>query len=162
MPGAEAEPRQASADPVGLTTSPPTAPMSLPDPSPPPAPAPGAPAATALDPVALGRLRELDPDGRHGIVDRVLATFDTSLARMLVQLQSELDQPQPDGEVVRSVAHTLKASAAAVGALSLAGACAEVEAALRDGSCPDLPAALRRLLAEGEAALGAVRAMLRP
>jgi HPt (histidine-containing phosphotransfer) domain-containing protein len=133
----------------------------------PPADSPAAPPAgeapypLTLDPVALGRLRELDPDGRHGVIGRVLATFDTSLTRMLEQLHLELDQRQIDAEVVRSVAHTLKASSAAVGAQSLARACAEVEAQLRDGGGPDPAAAVHRLLAEGEAALVAVRAMLR-
>ena len=33
-----------------------------------------------LDAQALARLRELDPDGRQGVVQRVLTAFDTSLA----------------------------------------------------------------------------------
>ena len=38
--------------------------------------------AVHLDEQALARLRELDPDGRQGVVMRVLAAFETSLARM--------------------------------------------------------------------------------
>jgi HPt (histidine-containing phosphotransfer) domain-containing protein len=112
-----------------------------------------------LDADALARLRTLDPDGRMGVVQRVLATFDTSLTRMLAQLRAERDAPQP--EVLRSVAHQLKSSAAAVGALELAAVCAALEADVRAGGCTDLPARTQRLIDAGERALRAVEAMLR-
>lgn len=112
-----------------------------------------------LDAAALARLRELDPQGRQGVVARVLAAFEASLTRMLEQLAAERDGGQ--AQVVRAVAHTLKSSAASVGALRLASACAEVERRVRAGG----PTAQRHdvdwLLLEGEAALAAVRAMLR-
>ena len=93
------------------------------EPSRPGAPPGGnAPLAT-LDAAALARLRELDPDGRHGVLTRVLAAFETSLARMLVQLRAELDAGDPG--VVAGVAHTLKSSSASVGALALAASCAD-------------------------------------
>jgi histidine phosphotransfer protein HptB len=116
-----------------------------------------------LDPTALARLRELDPDGRHGVLARVLEAFETSLSRMLAQLQAEAGEAGNPG-VVSSVAHTLKSSSASVGALSLASACADVEARWRQGGGD--PATLRtdvqRLLMEGQSALAAVGAMLRP
>jgi HPt (histidine-containing phosphotransfer) domain-containing protein len=115
-------------------------------------------APPTLDDAALARLRELDPDGRMGVVPRVLQTFDTSLARMLVQLRTELDAPQPG--VVRAVAHQLKSSSASVGALDLSRACQEVEALLREGRDHDLTDAVHRLLLEGERARLAVAAML--
>ena len=124
------------------------------------APATPGPAPVPLDAGALSRLRELDPDGRHGVLQRVLAAFETSLARMLVQLAAELEGG--DAGVVSAVAHTLKSSSGSVGALLLARACAEVERRLRDGQPGDLAADVERLLADGEAALVAVRAMLRP
>lgn len=117
------------------------------------------PGPVSLDAAALARLRELDPDGRHGVVNRVLAAFETSLARMLVQLRAELGEGH-DG-VVAAVAHTLKSSSASVGALALSRACGEVEKRLRDGLAGDLDADVTRLIAEGQAALLAVRAMLR-
>ena len=127
--------------------------------TPPPSGAPAAPGPAPLDAGALSRLRELDPDGRHGVLQRVLAAFETSLARMLVQLAAELE----DGNagVVSAVAHTLKSSSASVGALPLSCACGEVERRLRDGLPGELAADVERLLAEGEAALVSVRAMLR-
>jgi HPt (histidine-containing phosphotransfer) domain-containing protein len=124
--------------------------------SPPPSPAP----AAGLDAQALARLQELDPDGRHGVVQRVLQAFETSLSRMLVQLRGELGAGQAD--VVAAVAHTLKSSSASVGALALSRACAEVEARLRAGEHGALDRDITWLISEGEAALEATAAMLRP
>lgn len=120
--------------------------------------------APELDRAALERLRELDPDGRLGVVQRVLAAFETSVARMVVQLQAEMPPPGTDGnpQVVATIAHTLKSSSASVGALSLAAACAEVERRIRSGEPGELATEVRTLIAEGESALVAVRAMLHP
>lgn len=117
-------------------------------------------ATTVLDAGALARLRELDPDGRHGVVQRVLTAFEASLTRMQVQLAAE--RGTPDAEVVKGVAHTLKSSSASVGALGLAQACAALERGLREGTVADLDAEVHGLLLEAEAALRAVGAMLRP
>jgi histidine phosphotransfer protein HptB len=116
------------------------------------------PRPVTLDAQALARLRELDPDGRHGVLQRVMVAFETSLSRMLVQLQSELGAGHAD--VVATVAHTLKSSSASVGALELAHACAEVEARLRGGEHAALDRDITRLISEGEAALIATRAIL--
>lgn len=113
-----------------------------------------------LDPQALARLRELDPDGRHGVVARVLAAFETSLIRMLAQMRAESINGQPD--VVAGVAHTLKSSSASVGALGLSRTCAEVESRLRGGDVSALQSDIARLIFEGESALTAVGAILRP
>lgn len=120
----------------------------------PPADPPG------FDPVALGRLRELDPDGRHGVLQRVLAAFESSLNRMLLQLAAE--RQGGDAAVVASVAHTLKSSSASVGALDLAQACAAVERRLRTGAPGCLRGDIEQLMRTGEGALATVRAMLRP
>jgi HPt (histidine-containing phosphotransfer) domain-containing protein len=112
-----------------------------------------------LDAAALARLRELDPDGRHGVLHRVLTVFDTSLSRMLVQLAAEQEAGDPG--VVAAIAHTLKSSSASVGALELSRACGLVERRLRDGASGDLDADVGSLLRHGHAALLSVRAMLR-
>jgi HPt (histidine-containing phosphotransfer) domain-containing protein len=111
-----------------------------------------------LDAVALGRLRELDPDGRHGVLQRVLTAFDVSLTRMLVQLAAEHEDGDPG--VVAAIAHTLKSSSASIGALALSQACGDVEKRLREGTVGDLGAEVERLLRLGDAALLSVRAML--
>lgn len=123
------------------------------------APAP-APSPVALDAAALRRLRELDPDGSHGVVVRVLGAFETSLARMLGQLEAQ--RVDGDPAAVCGIAHTLKSSSASVGALALSAACAEVEARLRAGPPATLGRDVDHLLAEGRTALAAVGAMLRP
>ncbi len=125
----------------------------------PPGPAPQ-PASVCFDAVALERLRELDPDGRHGVLQRVLTAFETSLSRMLVQLAAEREGGDPG--VVASVAHTLKSSSASVGATALSQACADVERRLRADEPGSLDVDIQRLLAAGEAALTTVKAMLRP
>lgn len=115
---------------------------------------------TTLDETALARLRELDPDGRHGVVQRVLTAFETSLTRALGQLQDQ--QAAADAKTVATLAHTLKSSSASVGALGLAAACAQVESRLRDGQTMNLRDDVGLLLAHGRAAQAAVGAMLRP
>ena len=115
-----------------------------------------------LDAGAVSRLRELDPDGRHGVVTRVMKAFEASLSRMMGQLSAQLVDPgRGDPAVLVSVAHTLKSSSASVGAMSLARACAEVEQGVRSGTLTDIDVQARRLVAECERALTAVTAMLR-
>ena len=112
-----------------------------------------------LEATALDKLRELDPDGRRGVIKRVLAAFESSLVRWLGQLA---DRPDPiDAAALGHIAHTLKSSASSVGARDLAQACADIERRLRGGDPVDLPAEVQRLVILGNAALVAVRAMLR-
>ena len=125
--------------------------------TPPPQPLQG---RVQLDEAALARLRELDPDGRHGVLARVLAAFETSLSRMLTQLRADSASGHP--QMVAGVAHTLKSSSASVGAMELARACSEVETRLRNGDTTALQVDIARLIAEGESALRTVAAMLRP
>ena len=118
-----------------------------------------APPPDLLDPQALARLRELDPDGRHGVLPRVMQTFENSLLRMQAQI---LDASlQDDAAAVGAVAHTLKSSSASVGALALSAFCAETERAVRTGHTDGLQARVAQLVAEADRVLAAVRAMLR-
>ncbi len=113
-----------------------------------------------LDAQALQRLRELDPDGRQGVVQRVLTAFDNSLARMITQLQAQTEAADPD--VVAGIAHTLKSSSASVGALALSRWCADVETRLRNGQRADLSHDIEQLIALAQAAQRSVAAILRP
>lgn len=121
---------------------------------------PQTPSPAILDAAALARLGELDPDGRRGVVGRVLAAFEASLSRMLVQIESL--RVEPDAVALSTVAHTLKSSAASVGALALSQACAEIERRRRGGDTRNAGDDVEALLAGGHAALAAVRAILRP
>ena len=111
-----------------------------------------------LDAAAVARLHDLDPDGRHGVVRRVLTAFEASLERMLVQFTAEQSNGRAD--VVSGLAHTLKSSSASVGALALAKACAEAEQRLRNAASDDLGAEVLLLTRECKLALAAVRAIL--
>lgn len=112
-----------------------------------------------LEAAALDRLRELDPDGRRGVIKRVLAAFESSLVRWLGQLA---DRPDPiDAAALGHIVHTLKSSASSVGARDLAQACADIERRLRVGELVDLRLEMQSLVTRGDAALVAVRAMLR-
>lgn len=146
-PGIAPESASAADTPRSCPSAPP---MSLTPPSP--------PAVTVLDPVALGRLRELDPTGQAGVVRRVLSTFDGSLSQILQNL--ELARGSDNVDEIRRLAHTLKSSSASVGALALSSACARVESLVRDQTLQPLPDALAALMLEGQAALLAVRRQL--
>ena len=68
------------------------------------------PATGVLDPVALQKLHELDPDGRNSVVQRVLTAFELSLVRMCTVLQTQAQADAADSGVIGGIAHTLKSS----------------------------------------------------
>jgi HPt (histidine-containing phosphotransfer) domain-containing protein len=91
-----------------------------------------------LDAAAMAELRALDPDGKAQLVKRVLATYQSSLAKLVEQLRVA----RADGawDQVSRVVHTLKSSSASIGALALSGLCADIERLLRAGdSAATLP-----------------------
>jgi len=107
-----------------------------------------------LDADAVARLVMLDPDGKIGLLDRVLSTYTQSLQRLLAQLQTARSDHDAQGQ--RHVAHTLKSSSASVGALALSALCADVERRLRDGPTADIDGRLDSLVSEGERVLAAL------
>lgn len=115
-------------------------------------------APLVLDPDALARLHQLDPDGSRGFVAQVLRTYETSLMRHL----ATLEDARLLGDLKRAgdVAHTLKSSSASIGALAFAQGCAAVERQARLGEVAVLGEPLVALQAEGARVLAAVRAML--
>ena len=138
----------------------------MPNPHLPTPAAPAAPTASPpdtpsgwLDPAALANLRSLDPTGKARLLERVLAAFETSLARLGPQLDAA--RHNGDAEAVKQVAHTLKSSSASVGAIKLSRLCAEMEAMIRNGACPDLDAAAQALDAEIATVLPVLRKMLK-
>jgi HPt (histidine-containing phosphotransfer) domain-containing protein len=117
---------------------------------------PGTPFAAVLDAVALERLRELDPSGKGGLVARVLATYTTSLGKLLDQFHTA--RGTDDRDALRHVAHTLKSSSASVGALQLSSLCADIERSVREGLSEGLDAKLDAMAAEAARVLTALRA----
>lgn len=118
-------------------------------------PAAGLPGAGVLDEQALSRLHELDPEGKAGLVARVLETYTRSLASLLAQLATARKAADVHGQ--RHVVHTLKSSSASVGALKLSEFCADIERRLREGPMEGLDGQLDDLRAEGERVLAALR-----
>ncbi|HET9976783.1 MAG TPA: Hpt domain-containing protein [Burkholderiaceae bacterium] len=106
----------------------------MPEPKPLPCPS-GDPWSGVLDGEALAKLQALDPEGRAGLVERVIATYVASLRRLGAQFAAARTAGDMSG--LRHVAHTLKSSSASVGALALSGLCATVEQQLRDGAPAD-------------------------
>lgn len=115
-------------------------------------------APAVLDPVALERLRELDPTGRNHVVERVLRAFEGSLQRLLDQAARA--HADGDHHGVRHVAHTLKSSSASVGAIELSQRCCDIENRLRVQPGPGLDASMQGLHVEGRRVLAAVQALL--
>lgn len=114
--------------------------------------------SSALDEAALARLRELDPEGRHGVVARVLTTYEAALVRQIEQMRAELAAPR--AQVLGSLAHTLKSSSASVGALALSRACETFEHRVRQGGTAQTHD-VAELISLAEGALAAVRTILR-
>jgi signal transduction histidine kinase/DNA-binding response OmpR family regulator len=100
-------------------------------------------ADAVLDRGALARLADLI--GGEQYVPELLAEFRTEAARLVEQVREALpDRP----EAARLPAHSLKSSAANVGAIRLADRAAEVEAAATAGSAEVLERLVPRLTAE--------------
>lgn len=111
-----------------------------------------------LDAAALANLAQLDPTGANRLMQRVLTTYRSSLARLLAQLA--VARSQADAATMRLVTHTLKSSSASVGALALASLCNDAERALREGRTDGLPALLDLLVAESARVDAAVLQLL--
>jgi two-component system, sensor histidine kinase and response regulator len=117
-------------------------------------------ASSLLDPVALQRLRELDPRGDSKLLERVFKAFETSVARLRPQLEESLQLGDRAG--IRHVAHTLKSSSASIGALGLSQRCAEIETLIRLESTDSLDTRVRAMAGEIEIVLQAIRDMMDP
>ncbi|WP_159098935.1 response regulator [Aquabacterium olei] len=138
----------------------PVLPTGSPDhPSEPPSTAAAADAdASVLDAEALKRLRELDPRGDNRLLERVVGAFETSVSRMLPQLEDAMRAQ--DQTAILHVAHTLKSSSASIGALKLSQLCAEIEHMIRRQTGEDLNPRIREIPAETERALRGLRALM--
>jgi signal transduction histidine kinase/CheY-like chemotaxis protein/HPt (histidine-containing phosphotransfer) domain-containing protein len=112
---------------------------------------------SVLDNTALDRLRELDPSGQNKLMQRVVAAFETSVARMLPQVQQASQNNDRDG--MRHVAHTLKSSSASIGALRLSKMCAELETIIRTQREDDTAPYVVSICAEVDVVLQALRAL---
>lgn len=115
----------------------------------------GAAEPPVLDAAALARLRELDPDGRHGVVARVLEAFEASLVRLQRLLPGHVACGDAAG--AGELAHALKSSSASVGAHALSHHCALLERAVRTGPAEAFEPLARAVLEEAARVVQAVR-----
>ena len=116
------------------------------------------PTTSVLDAGALDRLRELDPRGDNQLIARVVSAFETSVGRLLPQLQDAHRGNDMAG--IRHVAHTLKSSSASVGALKLSHLCAETETMIRLERVESLDSAVDGICRESEIVLQALKQLL--
>ena len=151
-------PRRPAAAPQGVTLvrlgPPPMHSAAVPPPKPPAATGDAPAWAQVLDKDALDRLRELDPQGKTGLLQRVMTTYAQSLGRLLDQLVTA--RATADMQGLRHVAHTLKSSSASVGALQLSALCADIERRVREGTGEGLDARLDAMAQEGRRILAAL------
>lgn len=89
-----------------------------------------------LDPGALAHLLEIT-GGDEAFVDELVDTFFDDAATQLDSLRAAAATQGTDPEVLVRPAHSLKSSAASVGAARLAELCRELEAAARSGTVSD-------------------------
>ena len=87
-------------------------------------------------------LRELADEGTPELVNEVLSVFRIDSTERLALLRSALEAG--DRQELRSQAHTLKGSAAQVGAVAMAEACQEIETLAKEGDLPGLAVLVAR------------------
>ncbi len=113
-----------------------------------------------FDTESLRRLRELDPKGDNKLIERVAKAFETSVGRLIPQLEESI-QAQDNAGILH-VVHTLKSSSASIGALKLSQQCAEVETMIRRQSGEDLSPRIRDIPLEVNRVLAGLRLLLEP
>ncbi|WP_234414065.1 Hpt domain-containing protein [Ideonella sp. A 288] len=111
-----------------------------------------------LDRTSLAKLAQLDPSGQSRLVERVLTTYQGSLARLRQQIV--VGGVGADPSALRMGVHTLKSSSASIGALQLSQLCAEVEQTLREGRTEQLPGLVAQLQREADRVDAAVRRLM--
>lgn len=112
-----------------------------------------------FDDEALSRVRALDRDGRGDqLLLRLLRVFEKSIDRLLIQLEQA--RAAADAKGVHMVAHTLKSSSAAVGALALSRQCALVEHRTRQSGLDEAADDMQQMILEAVAAREAARTLV--
>ncbi|MFG6448148.1 Hpt domain-containing protein [Roseateles sp. BYS180W] len=104
----------------------------------------------------MQKLRDLDPEGQHGLLARLAQAFEQSLERYVPVLHQPRHSEQ-DYEALRLVAHTLKSSASSLGAVALSRLCARIELLAHQREEAELPALLNNALTQIEEVRQALR-----
>jgi signal transduction histidine kinase/DNA-binding response OmpR family regulator len=108
-------------------------------------------AAEAIDLAVIDRIREIQGKSGTSLFERVVAQFSQTAPTLTSALRAQCDAG--DTEAMWRTAHSLKSSAAALGAGTLSRRCAEIESLARDGGVDPV----RQLLGALEADLTAAQ-----
>ncbi|MFO1267628.1 MAG: response regulator [Rubrivivax sp.] len=112
----------------------------------------------AVNPAAIAALRELDEPGSDELVSHLVGSFLRSAEASLARLSAACAEGQV--KVLAQVAHSLKSSAANLGAEALAGCYRELEKCAREGRIDDARGLLEPTRREQQRALAALRELL--
>jgi two-component system, sensor histidine kinase and response regulator len=102
-----------------------------------------------IDLAAVGKIRAIQ-GGNGALFERVVAQFAETAPSLAAKLRQECDAG--NGEAVWRTAHSLKSSAATLGAAQLSRRCAQIEALAREAGAEPVCALLDKLEAEVVAA----------
>ena len=109
-----------------------------------------------LDPGALASLEAL-ASGDSQFIAELIDTWAADATEHIAAIEQAL--VTGDADTLRRAAHTLKSTSQSLGAVQLAGRCAEIEAHARHGRMDAVRALLPTLLRSYEQARAALRAM---
>jgi len=90
---------------------------------------------TELDQGALDSIRALQQAGQPDLLTRIIDTYLDSAADLIEALRTS--SGEGDVEVLGRSAHTLKSSAASLGAMRVSALCSKLEADVRAGQLDD-------------------------
>jgi HPt (histidine-containing phosphotransfer) domain-containing protein len=99
-----------------------------------------------LDPQKLESIRSLDPDGKAGLLKRVMGLF-LEKSPSLVQQMTDGQKLNNTEEIYRA-AHSLKSSSATIGAMGLSEICRLLEMAGRQGNVTEIPELIKKVKSE--------------
>jgi HPt (histidine-containing phosphotransfer) domain-containing protein len=106
--------------------------------------------AGIIDREAISRIRAIQGKDKNSLFERVVAQFADTAPSLVASLRSQCDAG--DAEAVWRTAHSLKSSAATLGAMRLSRRCAEIEALAREGGATPVRELLEGLDADLAAA----------
>jgi two-component system, sensor histidine kinase and response regulator len=111
-------------------------------------------AAAAIDPGTVAKIRAIPVRNGESLFDRLVVQFSNTAPPLVAAIRAQCDAG--DAEALWRSAHSLKSSAAALGAAALARRCAEIERLARERGAipePNLLAALDADLTAAQAGL---------
>jgi CheY-like chemotaxis protein len=115
-------------------------------------------AAAEIDMAAIERIRALPKRGPLSVLDRVLGEFAKSGPKLAAELKEAI--ARGDTEAAWRAAHSLKSSAANLGAQRLSGRCKEIEALGRKGATEEIAAMLPAFESELDGALRGLKGLM--